>query len=1242
MDPRLPFWLLSVIFIHSWLIPSAMANVVYVRPSEDINCTSLEPCVALANYAAEQSIADNTSFIFLPGTHSLAIPLPLVSVSNVSFIGADGSLSEVDDVQVLFSPLVNITFTNCDNIEIRGLTFILNGQSREDFSAFVFEGSNGLLSNITLLGSNSMSHGFFLSHSSYIIFNSINVSRTSSSRGSALYGIESTVVFRGQNRFVDNRATYGGGAIALQNCNSIFLGSNSFQNNTATFGGAVSVNGGSYSASGITLFANNTAMNGGAMSMTDVNHNSIGNITFIDNVANGSGGAMLISGGSHNISGNISFIRNSAHLDDLDFRGGGAISMVNGSHCIVGYISFMNNSAPNGNGGALSLSNISSEISGEVSFIGNTAMYDGGAMVLFRGTSRISGKNVSFVKNSVSSRNGGAMSINYALINISGNSSFVRNTARYEAGALELYRSAGEISGNSTFINNSITYTYGSGGAVEMDTINGESLTFTGTQKFMQNFAERGGAMAFFGRYKLILTSPLEGTFIENRATDYGGAIYFADDTSARVQCAVPYFSRDDCHLELSSLSDITLNFTYNTAGSAGSLIYGGGLDTCRLYTGGGYRESDGELVGGLYSNNPPETIRNISTIISKDKEIRDISSNRLKVCVCESGMLQCESLRRAVVRGQIFTLPVSVVGQDNEFVSNATVRISLEDDTQINPAQRLQENKKECAPVSYRLLSYRSQTFVTLSPDNSVCQDGLRVNITFLPCPDAFTLRGSECVCEDRLQSYNTTCNVDDGSIVRSRTDTFWMKPLYKDEIFEGLILHSHCPFDYCVDAQVNITFDDLDAQCNYNHSGILCGSCKDNFSIALGTLHCLPCTNSYLALLLPFILAGVCLVAVLLLLQVSVANGTINGLIFFANIVQANRSDFFPLGDTNILTVFIAWLNLDLGIETCFYDGMTTYVYAWLQFLFPFYVWFLIGLIIFVSRYSSKISGRLGKNPVAILATLFLLSYSKILQNIITALSLTQLDFPDSSKFVWLYDGNLPYFQRADHIILGIFAILVFILLFLPYTLLLLCSPWLLTYSHWRLFSWLNKMKPFLDAYYGPYKKQTRYWTALLLLVRCILLLAFALNTLSNSKFDLLLVTSLTAGVAGLAWVHRGVYEKLYNDVIEASFILNLCIFSAATYHVEETGGSASQAALAYISVGIAFTTFICIVVFHIMLIVHRTPEWQKISKMYKVSLDKTGDEAVKQDSEQLADLNKPTVVTTTDLELREPLLI
>ena len=48
------------------------------------------------------------------------------------------------------------------------------------------------------------------------------------------------------------------------------------------------------------------------------------------------------------------------------------------------------------------------------------------------------------------------------------------------------------------------------------------------------------------------------------------------------------------------------------------------------------------------------------------------------------------------------------------------------------------------------------------------------------------------------------------------------------------------------------------------------------------------------------------------------------------------------------NILTVFTAWINLDLGLETCFYNGMDAFAQTCLQFAFPVYVWVLIGIVI------------------------------------------------------------------------------------------------------------------------------------------------------------------------------------------------------------------------------------------------------------------------------------------------------
>ena len=98
-----------------------------------------------------------------------------------------------------------------------------------------------------------------------------------------------------------------------------------------------------------------------------------------------------------------------------------------------------------------------------------------------------------------------------------------------------------------------------------------------------------------------------------------------------------------------------------------------------------------------------------------------------------------------------------------------------------------------------------------------------------------------------------------------------------------------------------------------------------------------------------------------------------------------------------------------------------MDIYAYSWFQFLFPFYLWFLVGCIILACRYSQSVAKRFGWNPVAVLATLFLISYSKLLQAIIVPLSWTHLVFywhsNETQIPVWLYDASsYKLFQRTQ----------------------------------------------------------------------------------------------------------------------------------------------------------------------------------------------------------------------------------
>ena len=189
---------------------------------------------------------------------------------------------------------------------------------------------------------------------------------------------------------------------------------------------------------------------------------------------------------------------------------------------------------------------------------------------------------------------------------------------------------------------------------------------------------------------------------------------------------------------------------------------------------------------------------------------------------------------------------------------------------------------------------------------------------------------------------------------------------------------------------------------------------SCQPDLSLSLGSSHCLLCPSYWPALLITIttaaILAGMALVGLLLVLNMTVAVGTFNGLIFYASILYANRSILLPFRGTNFIAVFVSWLNLELGIDICYIPGMDSFTKTWLQLAFPAYVMFLVVLVIIISSYSSRFSNK--KNPVATLATLILLSYARFLGISFKTLSVGILEYPDgSSEMLWLPDATVKY---------------------------------------------------------------------------------------------------------------------------------------------------------------------------------------------------------------------------------------
>ena len=410
------------------------------------------------------------------------------------------------------------------------------------------------------------------------------------------------------------------------------------------------------------------------------------------------------------------------------------------------------------------------------------------------------------------------------------------------------------------------------------------------------------------------------------------------------------------------------------------------------------------------------------------------------------------------------------------------------------------------------------------------------------------------------------------------------WINATLTNGSQNGILVHDHCPFDYCKPESFDLDLEDPDEQCAFNRSDILCGACQHNLSHVFGTSACRECSSLWALLWVPVIaLAGVALVVLLIVLNLTVSVGTINGLIFYANILRANHATFFPPNTTNsFLSWFIAWINLDLGIETSFYNGLDAYVKTWLQFVFPLYIWFLVMIIIVLSHYFTLAARLSGRNAVPVLATLFLLSYAKLLRIIITVFQSTELEYPDESvRKVWFYDGNIDYL-KGKHIPLFI-AALFLLLISLPYTAILIFIQYLQHRSSYRVLFWVKKLKPLFDAYTGSYKDRHRYWTGLLLLVRIVLFLVFSLNTCGSPDINLLAIVLTVLSLFVHVVLFGTVYKTWALNVIEYSYIVNLGVLSSVTFYTKVAGKGHVGAVYASVSIAFAFTQFIITVTFH-----------------------------------------------------------
>ena len=707
------------------------------------------------------------------------------------------------------------------------------------------------------------------------------------------------------------------------------------------------------------------------------------------------------------------------------------------------------------------------------------------------------------------------------------------------------------ISGNTTIKNY-----HNFNGAMLLDSSNltiaaGAEMTF-----FNNSALNSGGALLIMLSY-FYMEAGASVKFINNSANDKGGAIYVKPGVGSFVS-EISIDINSKCLFQLSGETRVL--FANNSAiNGAGDDVYGATLENCQFH-------HTGSVV--IDRSGPPS--------------LSSVSSDPQRVCLCDNhGVPQCDAVNniRRVHPGESFIVSAVTVGWDYPNTTTGVIHTGiLRTGGSIIPtldstSQRghVISSSKQCTSITFTLYSKPSPENVTMyittsymdtrTAENFVQKEcnyprninkayceykdhltPIFFNITLLECPAGFKLLPYDQSCDCYLHNILfDSCSIKNGAGYFLWTKTIWVS-IEKN----GLLLYNtHCPFDYCniTGKDINLR-DDSDSQCAFNRAGRLCGGCKANYSLAIGSSHCIHChNNNNLALLIFFAAAGFLLVFFISAFNLTVTQGMINGLIFYANIVWTYQSIFFPqeLISNPVLTflkTFIAWINLDFGIETCFVDGLNALWKAGLQFVFPIYIWVITGLIIMAAKYSTRLTNLLGNRGVPVLGTLFLLSYIKLLQTSFSIMEFSILTWEDNSTvLVWSIDGNINY-TDLYHILLLIAGLASLLFFLLPYTILLFLIQCFRKISHFWLLNWIMKFHPVFDAYFAPLKHKHHYWFGVLLLAR-VLLLTVVISTFNISQSINILIL-FTVGTILLLYM---ALVRPYNNI--AILVLQTVLF-------------------------------------------------------------------------------------------------
>ena len=715
--------------------------------------------------------------------------------------------------------------------------------------------------------------------------------------------------------------------------------------------------------------------------------------------------------------------------------------------------------------------------------------------------------------NNTSNHHGAALYINYDVDNIG----YDRNAINIDVDNIGYNRNAINIQNSKIHHNHGDTVIYSNNVGIDIYSSNftdnvGSSiylvngfLTFTGVVIFANNTADNGGALYIDQEIQFDFEDTVNIQFINNSATEYGGAIYIT----------LP----DVCPFDIILHVDIMVLFINNTAGISGNSWYFYIPTHCEIETNTSNHNSIlhapcqfnySQLVNGKMMNIPCDldyTLLNGTgaPIVTSPHELR------LYFPFNDGYTIPSTSDHNVYfIRNNVLGYPVKFTGNVFDYFGKP-VEPTQFDVQCVNCLSSIVLSKVRFLVdnISSLSITFTGEIFknivnvnVTLtSAVHSINQITTTLVVELIPCIDhpgyTYSTVHEGCVC----YHHNVDCHDSYNEIKRG----YWFGSVSNTATTAPC--HHYCKFTGRTETRRGYFElpNTVDGQCNDRRVGRACGECSSGYTLSYDSTDCIcvdQCGAGWTVLVITLtclywiaIVTGVFGLMYTLYFKFQISLGYLYSLIYYYSMIRFLLDNNPNLSNgvfqfASVLSSFAQLTPQFLG-ELCFVKGLSGIDQLFIHYSHAVGVSLLLLMIVVAARWSGRVTSFVSRCIIPVICLLILLSYTSIVS---TSLQLLQpLRFTDVKEWYTYSSPNIQYFH-GRHAVYGVVAITCELFVGIGLPLLLLLQPFLS-----RKINFI-RIKPLLDQFQGCYKDKYRCFAAYYLICRQVI---FAIVLTSNRSY-------------------------------------------------------------------------------------------------------------------------------------------